>query len=179
MKKTIYLSIVLLLSITVSCGKSVLTDIEIQDPTLIDMNVRITQKSDNEIFVDIRPTDKKYRFIRLKNGTVTVNGQSVDYKHSSLKDFDRAYRYKAKKGETNFNITVRYNSTDSYTFQYGTKEGFPGFGTTEVKTVFPDIPNSTIFYNTGNFYIRNATIPFRKGEIYISYHVYKKMEDMN
>lgn len=127
--KTIYLILASVLIFT-SCSESVLSDVEISDPHLLKVKVKIEQNEYNEKEVQVYIRDTKNRPIDLLTGEVIINDHLVLYDRASVNAAGaRGYIYTPHLDEQVFEITIYWNSYDSHTFLLSPANGWPGFYT--------------------------------------------------
>jgi hypothetical protein len=129
MRARVYI-LVLFLSIlgVQSCSKSALSDIELTDPSLVKVSVRIAQDYDNNKEVQVFIRDKNNRPIQLENGWVEVNGIVAHWDRAEIHSLDeRGYIYRPNEYEHGFRIYIQLNPHDVYWFDLNSSTGFPGF----------------------------------------------------
>lgn len=128
----IFLGIVLL----ISCEKSALDDIELDDASLLTQNIMIREQRDynikladqgmskKEIYVKIR--DKNNKAVKLLNGKVSAEGQTCDFgKPDPLLARDTYYveNFVPKDGDADYKVTVELANGKVY----NTTIGVPAF----------------------------------------------------
>ncbi|EAY24362.1 hypothetical protein [Microscilla marina] len=143
-----------------SC-KSPLSDIEIDDPTLLSVNVNIDQDYDNNKTLKVAVKDKNGQAIELKNGFVVLNNKRLAYTNK------RYVYHQLKFDDKDFQLTIQYNSNKSWTGKYGEKEGFPGFKTDEPVSNQYERHYQNKF--TSKYTLTN--VPFNKGQIVFCYDI--------
>ena len=163
--------LVLLLAITgiQSCSKSALSDIELTDPDLVKVSVRIAQNYDNYKEVQVFVRDKNNRPVQLENGWVEVNGIVAHWDRAEIHSLnERGYIYRPDDYEHDFRVFIQLNSDDVYWFDLNPSTGFPGF--------IRNYPlHSDEFHPEYDPYIRDSfhllDMPFRNGIVKVSYTI--------
>ncbi len=151
----------LIVSLLLQSCSSPLSDVEIDDPALLNVRVSIAQDYDNNKTLKVAVKDKNGHAVELKNGFVMLNNDRLSYANNRYV-YDRL-----KFTDKEFQITVQYNSSKSWTGRYGVKEGFPGFKTDEQVNNHYERHHQNKF--TGNYTLTNA--PFNKGEVNFYYDI--------
>ncbi len=120
--------LILIAIISTSCSKSILSDMEITDPHLLKVKVKIEQNSDNEKEVQVFIRDKNNRPIDLLTGKVIVNECITRFDRAEVNAAGaRGYIYRPYDDEQIFKITIYWNSYDYHTFVLSPQNGWPGF----------------------------------------------------
>lgn len=120
--------LILVAIISTSCSKSVLSDVEISDPHLLKVKVKIEQNVHDEKEVQVFIRDKNNKPVDLLSGRVIVNEQSVPFDRAQVNAAGtRGYIYYPHYNEQIFKITIFWNSYDSHTFILSPQNGWPGF----------------------------------------------------
>ncbi|WP_299455426.1 hypothetical protein [uncultured Microscilla sp.] len=154
----------LIISLLLYSCKSPLSDVEIDDPALLNVSVSITQDYDNNKTLKVAVKDKNGQAIELKNGYVMLNNNRLAYANNR-------YLYdQLKFTDKEFQVTIQYNSTKSWTGSYGEKEGFPGFKADEKVSNHYQRHHQNKF--TGNYTLTNA--PFNQGQVNIYYDILRE-----
>lgn len=163
--KTIYLILALALALT-SCSESVLSDIEIMDPHLLKVKVKIEQNEYNEKEVQVFIRDSKNHPVDLLTGEVIINDHLVLYDRASVNAAGaRGYIYTPHFDEQVFEVTIYWNSYDSHTFLLSPANGWPGF---YINHSCAD-HHHDVHYISDNYNLRPA--PFHDHEIEIAYTI--------
>ncbi|WP_321308146.1 hypothetical protein [Marinifilum fragile] len=111
-----------------SCSKSALSDIELTDPSLLKVSVRIAQDYNNNKEVQVFIRDKNSRPVQLENGWVEVNGIVAHWSRADIHSLsERGYIYRPDEYEHDFRIYIHLNPYDVYWFDLNPSTGFPGF----------------------------------------------------
>jgi len=111
-----------------SCSKSALSDVDIMDPSLLKVKVKIEQNDHNDKEVQVFIRDKNNNPVDLLNGKVLINGQRVSFDRASVHAAGtRGYIYTPSNSEQVFQITIFWNSRDNYSFVLSPETGWPGF----------------------------------------------------
>lgn len=125
--KAIYLILLIGLSMA-SCSKSILSDMEITDPHLLKVKVKIEQNEHNEKEVQVFIRDKNNKPVEMMTGRVIVNDHAVLFDRAEVNAAGaRGYIYYPYNYEQVFKVTVFWNSYDSHTFILSPSNGWPGF----------------------------------------------------
>lgn len=162
--KAIYLVLILALAVS-SCSESVLSDVEITDPHLLKVKVKIEQDSDNNKEVQVFIRDTKNHPIDLLTGRVIINDHAVLYDRASVNAAGtRGYIYRPYNDEQVFEITIFWNSIDYHTFLLSPANGWPGFYCNRSHW---DEENTDFISN--NYKLKPA--PFNDHEIEVSYTI--------
>ncbi|WP_430814136.1 hypothetical protein [Carboxylicivirga sp. RSCT41] len=156
--------LILVAIISTSCSKSVLSDMEITDPHLLKVKVKIEQNVHDEKEVQVFIRDKNNRPVDLLSGRVIVNEQAVRFDRAEVNAAGtRGYIYYPHYNEQIFKITIYWNSYDSHTFILSPQNGWPGF----------KYPNCSCNYEpdqlNGSYSLKPA--PFYNNEIDIVYNI--------
>jgi hypothetical protein len=173
MRKSIYILILLLGTLGFqSCSKSALSDIELEDPSLIKVSVRIAQDYDNNKEVQVFIRDKNNRPVQLENGWVEVNGYMASWGRADIHSFsERGYIYRPDDYEHDFRIYIQLNPHELYSFDLDRRTGFPGF----VRN-YP-LSNSEL-HDEYDDYIRDSYtlrgMPFRNNIVKVSYQILER-----
>ncbi|WP_066627805.1 hypothetical protein [Labilibacter marinus] len=123
--KFIYLAILLIFT---SCGKSILSDMEITDPQAIKVKVKIEQGEPDEKEIQVYIRDTKNHPIEMLDGKVLVNNQRLSFERATVNAMGaRGYMYTPFDDEDIFEITIYWNSHDKHTFVLSPATGWPGF----------------------------------------------------
>ena len=100
-----------------SCSESILSDVDIVDPRVLKVKVKIEQDADNDKEVQIFVRDKNNHPVDLLYGKVIVNGERVPYTRASVNELDqRGYIYEPYNNEHQFQITIFWNEHDHHSF---------------------------------------------------------------
>ncbi len=158
--------LILVAILSTSCSKSVLSDMEITNPDLLKVKVKIEQNIHDEKEVQVFVRDKNNRPVDLLSGRVVVNEQSVPFDRAQVNAAGtRGYIYYPHYNEQIFKITIYWNSYDSHTFILSPQNGWPGF----------DYPNCSCPDNHEPDYITDSyslkPAPFYNNEIDIVYNI--------
>lgn len=124
------LFVILLLTILTltGCSKSPLSDVDIMDPSLLKVKVKIEQNSYNDKEVQVFIRDKNNNPVELLNGKVLVNGHRVSFDRASVHAAGtRGYIYTPSNSEQEFQISIFWNAYDNYSFILCRETGWPGF----------------------------------------------------
>ncbi|MCT4614416.1 MAG: hypothetical protein N4A49_06035 [Marinifilaceae bacterium] len=162
---------IFLIGILFSCSKSSLSDIELNNPELLRVNVCISQDENNQREVFVRIRDKNFAPVEFKGGRVLINRISSKYSRSSgnISLMQRGYVYNVLDNyESYFDIEIWYNENDSYQFRVDRNIGFSGFVENQ------DIKNKEGVdksYIQGNSTIKDT--PFMNGKIEFEYKLLK------
>lgn len=156
-----------------SCTESPLSDVEINDPSVLHVSTHIYQDFDNnrELIVEIK--DKNGHYIDLRNGEVLINDQRAEFKSNNMGVLGKSYVLKPGFEDTEFRILIQYNSRDSYFFIIG-RNYFPGFKTDRY------IQDRRLCHSA-NKLNGEATLyntPFYQNKIKFNFDIMKKESDM-
>jgi len=111
-----------------SCSKSALSDVDIMDPSLLKVKVKIEQNNYNDKEVQVFVRDKNNNPVEFLNGKVLVNGRHVSFDRASVHAAGtRGYIYTPSNSEQVFQITIFWNSRDHYSFVLSPETEWPGF----------------------------------------------------
>lgn len=158
--------LILIAILSTSCSKSVLSDMEITDPHLLKVKVKIEQNQYDEREVQVLIRDKNNRPIDLLSGKVIVNDHVVLFDRAEINSAGaRGYIYHPYGDEHIFKITIYWNSYDSHTFILSPQNGWPGFGYPNCSCSYDHEPD----YLYDNYALRPA--PFYNHEISIVYNI--------
>jgi len=164
--KTIYTLLFLSLCLG-SCSKSVLSDMEITDPHLLKVKVKVEQNGDNEREVQVYIRDKNNKPIDLMTGRVVVNDHAALFDRAEVNALGaRGYMYYPYSDEHIFKITIYWNSYDSHTFILSPDNGWPGFRNYDYCSCSNHHEPS---YASDTYTLRPA--PFHNHEIDVSYRI--------
>ena len=153
----------------VSCSKSVLSDMEIADPHLLKVKVKIEQNRENEKEVQIYIRDKNNKPIELMTGRVIVNGHAVLFDRAEVNAFGaRGYMYYPYANEQIFKITIFWNSYESHTFILSPDNGWPGFNNNYCYCPSSDEPT----FWSDSYSLKPA--PFYDHEVDVNFHVVRR-----
>jgi len=101
---------------------------EITDPHLLKVKVKIEQNKNNEKEVQVFIRDKNNKPIELMTGRVIVNDHAALFNRAEVNAMGaRGYIYYPYTGEQVFKITIYWNSYESHTFILSPNNGWPGF----------------------------------------------------
>ena len=156
------LLLLVLILISSSCRKSVLSELDLESVSILKVKVKIDEKrkGKRQLLVSIR--DKTNHPVEFSNGGVFVNGDQTDFSLRTVLSTSRGYYYRIPRDVNAFEITIHWNKTESYTFMVDQDAGFQGFG------------NSigwNISKGTKKFTITPA--PFANSKIKVEYDVMK------
>ena len=150
----------LMASFAMACRPSVLNEIEIDSPTLFSVKVKIDEKRMRKRQLQVTIRDKNGNPVEFSNGRVIVNGEIASYGSQTVISTSRGYNYRIPSNTHEFQITIDWNPTDSYTFMVDQAAGFPGF-------------ENRMGWNIGKgrdrFIISPA--PFRENRIVVEYDI--------
>ncbi len=124
------LTVLLLLGVfaLTGCSKSALSDVDIMDPSLLKVKVKIEQNDYNDKEVQVFVRDKNNNPVEFMNGKVLINGQRVGFDRASVHAAGtRGYIYEPYNNEQIFQITIFWNTRDQYSFVLSPETGWPGF----------------------------------------------------
>ena len=125
------LIITLLLTATLmSCTKSVLSELELDAPDQLRVKVKIDEKRQRKKQLQVSIRDRTNHPVELGFGNVFVNGEPTEWSSRTVITTARGYNYRVPAGVDEFEITIYWNKSDSYTFMIDKDAGFPGFGNT-------------------------------------------------
>jgi hypothetical protein len=160
------LYIILALALTfMSCSESVLSDVEITDPHLLDVKVKIEQDSNNDKEVQVFIRDTKGRPIHLLTGKVIVNDHVVLFDRATVNAAGaRGYIYTPYNNEQVFEITIYWNSIDYHTVLLSPATGWPGFYCNHSHA-----HEENLHFARDNYSLKGA--PFNDHEIEVSYTI--------
>jgi hypothetical protein len=155
-----------------SCSKSALSDIELEDPSLVKVSVQIAQDVYNQKEVQVFIRDRHDRPVELKNGWVEINGAEARWDRAEINSFnERGYIFYPERYEHEFRIEIHLNSYDTYWFDINPETGFPGFvhnyPLMEGETHPADDP---FFGDNYNLY----DMPFYDRKVKIKYHILRR-----
>ncbi|MBR8537473.1 hypothetical protein KDU71_18030 [Carboxylicivirga sediminis] len=157
--------LILIAIISTSCSKSVLSDMEITDPHLLKVKVKIEQNVHDEREVQVFIRDRNNRPIDLLAGKVIVNEYMVPFDRAEVNAAGaRGYIYQPCMDEQIFKITIYWNSYDSHTFILSPQNGWPGFR----------YPDCSCNYNDPDYIYDSYSLkpaPFYDHEIDIVYNI--------
>lgn len=161
-----FLYIALILLIFTSCSESILSDMEINDPNMLKVKVKIEQSDYNEKEIQVFVRDTKDHPVDMLDGRVYVNNHRVSYDRAEINSLGaRGYIYTPHSNEQIFEITIYWNHYESHTFTLSPSNGWPGFYTDD---------NCSCYHSHDHFVRRNYTLkpaPFNDREIEVSYHI--------
>ncbi len=124
------ITIMLMAIVLTSCSKSVLSDVEITDPHLLKVKVKLEQNEHDEREVQVFIRDKNNRPVELMTGKVVVNNHILPFDRAEVNAAGaRGYIYYPHYNEQVFKITIYWNSYDAHTFILSRDNGWPGFPT--------------------------------------------------
>ncbi len=162
--KVIYLLLVLALTAS-ACSESVLSDIEIVEPQLLKVKVKIEQNLDNDKEVQVFIRDSNNHPVDLLTGRVIINDHSVLYSRATVNAAGaRGYIYRPYNDEQTFRITIYWNSYDYHTFLLSPANGWPGFYCNHSHQ------NDECIHLMGDNY-KLKPAPFYNNEVEISYSI--------
>ncbi len=162
--KAIYITLVLALTFA-SCSESVLSDVEITDPHLLEVKVKIEQNSHNDKEVQVFIRDTNSRPIDLLTGKVIINDHIVLFDRASVNAAGaRGYIYTPHNDEQIFEITIYWNSVDYHTVLLSPANGWPGFYCNHSHA-----HDDHAHFASDNYSLKGA--PFHDHEIDISYTI--------
>lgn len=173
MKLKIYAILICILSLSmVGCSKSPLSEIELNDPSVLKVSVHIAQNEYNDKEVQVFIRDKNGRPVKLLDGWVDVNRSEAKWDRASINSLnERGYIYYPFRNEHEFLVEIHLNGEDTYWFRIDPESGFPGF-----VHDYPIEPGEYMEgedpYLTHTYYIRNRY--FRHEEIKVSYHILRR-----
>ncbi|TAJ09759.1 hypothetical protein DMA11_19710 [Marinilabiliaceae bacterium JC017] len=165
----LFVSTCMLLMLLYACSKSVLSDVEISDPDLLKVKVKIEQDAYNDKEVQVFIRDKNNHPVELRNGKVVVNGCKLDFERASVNGLEaRGYMYTPDNHEQIFQITIFWNHCDSHSFIISAETGFPGFITNE--SHWCNYCNSSnASFHSGRYELKPS--PFYKNRIKVEYRI--------
>jgi len=173
MKNSLYILWIFIIALLGSgCSKSALSDIELQDPSLVKVSVKIAQDVLNQKEVQVFIRDRHNRPVELEHGWVEVNGREARWKRAEINSLsERGYIYYPHPNEHEFEIAIHLNRHDVYWFDINRDTGFPGFvhnGALDryeaSHAVDPFLSDSYSLYN----------MPFYNHKVKVSYHILKR-----
>jgi len=160
LNKTIFLLLSFLFVLN-SCQKSVLSELVVDVPESFTVKVKIEEKRKKKRQLQVSIRDKTNHPIEFSNGFVYVNGIQTEWSSRNILSQSRGYNYRIPGDQHEFEITIFWNSIDSYTFEVDKEAGFPGF------------EDNPVGWNLGgaseDFIITPA--PFRDNRIEVSYDI--------
>jgi hypothetical protein len=160
------LSVLLIVFIS-GCSESILSDIEINDPSLLKVVVKVQQDEYNNKEVQVFIRDKNNHPVDMLNGDVLVNEHNAEYKRASIKALNaRGYIYEPANWEQSFKITVYWNQQEGYTFFVDKYSGFPGF-----RVNYPVYRSGQNSYATLNDNFTIYSAPFYRKSIDVEYSI--------
>ncbi|WP_439183052.1 hypothetical protein [Carboxylicivirga taeanensis] len=158
--------LILVALISTSCSKSVLSDMEITDPHLLKVKVKIEQNIHNEKEVQVLIRDRNNRPVQLLTGMVIVNECTTHFDRAEVNAAGtRGYIYRPYDHEQLFKITIYWNSYDSHTFILSPQNGWPGFRYPDCDCHYPYEPE----YISDHYALKPA--PFYNQEIDVVYNI--------
>ncbi|MBK3516014.1 hypothetical protein [Carboxylicivirga marina] len=158
--------LILVAIFSTSCSKSVLSDMEISDPHLLKVKVKIEQNIHDEKEVHVFIRDKNNKPVDLLSGRVIINEHTLPFERAQVNAAGtRGYIYTPHYDEQIFKITIYWNSYESHTFILSPQNGWPGF----------KYPNCSCTHNHDSDTIYNSyslkPAPFYNHEIDIVYNI--------
>jgi hypothetical protein len=164
MKSFLYVLLIVIIS---GCSESILSDIEIEDPSLLKVVVKVQQDEYNNKEVQVFIRDKNNHPVDMLNGEVLVNEHNAPYKRANIRAFNaRGYIYEPANWEQSFKITIYWNQSEGYTFFVDKYSGFPGF---IVNYPVSDSGQSSYATRNDSFTIYSA--PFYRKSINVEYTI--------
>jgi len=140
---------------------------EITDPHLLKVKVKIEQNKNNEKEVQVFIRDKNNKPIELMTGRVIVNDHAALFNRAEVNAMGaRGYIYYPYTGEQVFKITIYWNSYESHTFILSPNNGWPGF---RYNGDCSCSQNHEPSFVSDNYTLRPA--PFYNHEIDIAYNI--------
>ncbi|TLX71643.1 hypothetical protein E9993_19955 [Labilibacter sediminis] len=112
----------------ISCSESVLSDVDISDPGTLKVKVKIQQNEDLDKEIQVFIRDKNNKPVDLLTGQVIVNNTRTRFERAQVNALGtRGYIYVPKSSEQEFEITIFWNSNESFSFDINEDNGFSGF----------------------------------------------------
>ncbi len=163
--KAIFLILLVTISLT-SCSKSVLSDVEITDPHLLKVKVKLEQDSNNEKEIQVYIRDKNNKPVELMTGRVVINDHTALFNRAEVNSTGaRGYMYCPYEGEQVFKISVYWNSNESHTFILSPSNGWPGFGNSDNYSCSnghkPTFESDTYLLRPAPFYNQEINVAYK------------------
>jgi hypothetical protein len=164
--KTIIFLLLAAISLT-NCSKSALSDIDIEDPQLIKVKVKIAQNKENKKEVQVFVRDKNNQPVEMKTGRVIINNTEVSFSKAAVQGIQtRGYIYYPDNEEQVFEVTIYWNSSDKFNFTLNPDNGWPGFSH---NSACDNCGTHTADFTGGGKIIKPA--PFRSNEVEFVYTI--------
>ena len=110
-----------------SCRKSVLSELEIESAEAFKVKVKIEEKTNKRKWIQVEVRDKTNHIIEFSDGGVFINNEPAEFRSKTVVTVSRGYVYRIPGGIDEFEITIQWSSSGSYTFSINQDTGFPGF----------------------------------------------------
>jgi hypothetical protein len=147
---------------------SVLSDMEISNPEVLKVKVKIVQNEYNEKEVQVFVRDHNNRPVDLYSGKVMVNGCRAPFERAQVHAAGtRGYIYVPDNWEQAFEISVYWNEYDAHSFYLGRNTGFPGFFYNE--PYYDCGCDGDVNYRHKNYDLKPA--PFHDNRIQVEYKI--------
>jgi len=173
MRRLISYIILSVFFVFIGCRKSVLSEMVITDPSVVNVAVKIYQNKNADKEVSIILRDSNGNTIDLLDGSVWINDIRSYFKYPKINPLlERGYVITPSIDDNSFSVVIKLNETDSYSFTIDDKSEFPGFfrniPLTGVELLFAD----QLVYKYGDYYTANND--FKDKRVHVVYRILKE-----